>query len=108
MRRVRWPQVSQPVICFAEIVERRGVPLRNARLLRHDGRGAGEWRRGKEAFGHFASYQTARASPYNKCSYAFHFIPHQPLDDGSATALFVGATEVGDEWTYDESIGCHA
>ena len=70
-------------------------------MLRHDGRGAAEWRRGKEPFGHFASYQPARASPYNKCRHAFHFIPDQPLDDGEATALFVGATEVRDEWTYD-------
>ncbi len=103
MRPVRSPQVSQPIICFAEIIERRGVPLRTARLLRHDGRGAAEWRRGKEPFGHFASYQTGRTSPYNKCCHAFHFIPDQPLDDGSATALFVGATEVGQGWTYDES-----
>ena len=95
--------MSQLVIRLAEIVERRGVASRNARLLRHDGPGAAEWRRGKEPFGHFASYQSGPASPYDKCRYAFHFIPDQPLVDGEATGLFVGATEVGDEWTYDES-----
>ena len=95
--------MSQPVVFFAEIIERRSVPLRYARLLRHDSRGAAEWHRGKEAFGHFASYQSGRAGPYNKCRHAFHFIPDRLLDDGGATALFVGATEVRDEWTYDES-----
>ena len=93
--------MSQPVFYLAEASERRGVSLRNARLLRHDGRGAAERRRGKEPFGNFASYRTARASLNNNRRHAFHFIPDRPLDDGGATALFVGAAEVRNEWRYE-------
>lgn len=90
-----------PLIDFNEVVERRGVPLSDTRFLRHDGdEGTGEWHRGRAAFGHFASYQSSQSSPYNQCRYAFHFIPDRQLD-GNHTALFVGATEVRDEWTYD-------
>ena len=94
--------VSAPLIDFNEIVERRDVPLRHSRLLRHDGdEGASEWRRGRVAFGHFASYQSSNRSPYNNCRYAFHFIPDLQLDDSRHTALFVGATQIGEEWTFD-------
>ena len=72
------------LVRFDEILDRRNVPLLKARLLRHDENGADEWRRGKEAFGHFASFQSGQ--PYNKCRYAFHFIPDQPLEGGGHTA----------------------
>ena len=61
------------LLAFEQILGERNVPLRESRLLRHDGRGRDEWRRGRAAFGHFASYQSRR--PYNRCRYAFQFIP---------------------------------
>ena len=91
------------VVSFEEIIKRRKVLVKQSRLLRHNPRGAEEWRRGKDAFGHFVSYQSADPGPYNKCQYAFHFIPDLPLDDKTHTAMFVGATEVREEWEYDGS-----
>ena len=87
------------MIRFDEILSRRNVPLPTSRLLRHNDRGAIEWRRGKEAFGHFASFQSGK--PYNNCRFAFHFIPDRQLESGRDTALFVGATEVLDTWPHD-------
>ncbi|MCY3840651.1 MAG: GIY-YIG nuclease family protein [Gammaproteobacteria bacterium] len=87
------------LLAFEQILGERNVPLRESRLLRHDGRGRDEWRRGKAAFGHFASYQSRR--PYNRCRYAFQFIPDRPLEDGRQTGLLVGATEILDRWEYD-------
>ena len=87
------------VIKFDEILRRREVPVSKSRLLRHNDGGASEWRRGKEAFGHFASFQGGQ--PYNRCRFAFHFIPDRQLEDGRDTALFVGATEVLDSWQHD-------
>ena len=87
---------------FAQIISDRNVDISKSRLLRHDRQGSVEWRRGKEAFGHFASFQGGSPSPYNRCRYAFQFIPDHPLQDGRHTALFIGATEVLDEWTHDE------
>lgn len=93
-------RMATSLVRFDEILDRRNVPLPKARLLRHNKVGANEWRRGKEAFGHFASFQSGQPHPYNKCRYAFHFIPDQPLEGGH-TALFVGATEVLDKWEHD-------
>ncbi len=94
-------RMHPPIIYFGEIIKRRGVSLKRSRLVRHDKRGAEEWGRSKEAFGHFASYQSTSPGPYNKCRYAFHFIPDRPLDAETHTALFVGATEVLGEWKCD-------
>lgn len=91
----------ESLMTFAEILERRDVRLSKSRLLRHNSRGTSEWRRGKAAFGHFASYQGAKSSPYNECRFAFHFIPDRKLDDRRNTALFVGATEVLCVWEHD-------
>ena len=87
------------LLVFEQILRERKVPMRESRLLRHDRRGGDEWRRGKAAFGHFASYQSGR--PYNRCRYAFHFIPDRPLEDGRQTALFVGATKILAKRVYD-------
>ncbi len=95
--------MHSPIICFREIIERRGVSPKQSRLLRHNQNGAKEWRKGNEAFGHFASYQSASRDPYNKCDYAFHFIPGLLLDDETYAAMFVGATKVRDKWKYDGS-----
>ena len=94
--------MTMSLITFDAILRDRGVSRRESRLLRHHDRAANEWRRGKEAFGHFASYQKEiTRSPYKGCRYAFHFIPDQPVDNDGHTALFVGATEVLDEWKHD-------
>ncbi len=52
---MRSPQVSQPVICFAKIIKRRGVSSRNARLLRHDRQSTAE----REAIVHAQQHASA-------------------------------------------------
>ena len=84
---------------FTEILQRRGVAPEQSRLLRHNDEGGLQWRKGRDCFGHFASYQAQ--APYKGCRFAFQFIPERPLDDGDQTALFVGAMSVDDEWQYD-------
>ena len=71
-------------------------------MLRHDKPGAVAWRRGRERFGDYISHQKTRR-PYGDAKTAFHFLPGQPLPDGDYTALFVGATRIIDEWTFDGS-----
>ena len=90
---------SPAIIDFAEVVKRRGVDLRQSRLFRHNEEGARQWHRGRDCFGHFASYQGG--TPYNSCRYAFQCIPERPLDDGDQAALFVGAMCVGHKWRHN-------
>ena len=90
-----------PFVDFTEILTRRHIEPGQSRLLRHSDRGGDQWRRGRDSFGHFASYQSQTPSPYKDCRYAFQFIPERPLDDGDQTALFVGATCVAAGWRYD-------
>ena len=88
-----------PILHFTEILTKRDVDPTQSRLLRHSDIGAEQWRRGRDCFGHFASYQGKM--PYRNCRFAFQFIPERPLGDGDHTALFVGATSVADSWRYD-------
>lgn len=86
---------------FHEFLERCGYDPRSTRLLRHDARGGLAWRRGQDAFLCFASFQTRTNSPYNGApTHACHFIAG-PTIDGTATALFVGTTEVGNGRPWD-------
>lgn len=79
---------------FHEFLDRCGYDPRRTRLLRHDARGSLAWSRGKDAFLCFASFQTQANSPYNgEPSHACHFVAGPTLR-GTATALFVGTTEV--------------
>ena len=88
---------------FNEFLCRIGLDPTHIRLLRHDLRGVAAWRRGREvAFGCFASFQKKSNSPYGGASIACHFLPGPSLDDGSATALFIGTTSIGDRWNWDE------
>lgn len=93
-----------PVFQFHEFLERCGYDPRSTRLLRHDARGGLAWRRGRDAFLCFASFQTQANSPYNGAtSHACHFIAG-PTTAGTATALFVGTTEInnGRPWDREE------
>lgn len=86
-----------------EFLDRVGVVPKEARLLRHDLRGVQAWRRGGHlAFGCFASFQKKLTSPYADVSLACHFIPGPALSDGTATAWFLGVTEILDRWAWDE------
>ena len=89
------------MIRFDEILSRRDVPLPTSQLLRHNDRGAIEWRRGKRHSATSPAFRAGKRKPYNNCRFAFHFIPDRQLEDGRDTALFVGATEVLDTWTHD-------
>jgi hypothetical protein len=92
------------VFQFHEFLERCRYSPRSTRLLRHDARGGLAWRRGQDAFLCFASFQTQANSPYNGApSHACHFIPG-PTIAGTATALFIGTTEVenGRPWDREE------
>jgi hypothetical protein len=97
-------QERSPVFQFHEFLERCGYDPRTTRLLRHDARGSLAWRRGPDAFLCFASFQTQANSPYGgETSLACHFIA-EPTIAGTATALFVGTTEVrnGRSWNREE------
>ncbi|MFD0858971.1 GIY-YIG nuclease family protein [Roseovarius aquimarinus] len=86
---------------FHEFLERCGLDPARTRLLRHDARGSGSWRRGPDAFLCFASIQTQANSPYRgDPSHACHFIAG-PVLNGRATALFIGATEVRNRRPWD-------
>ncbi|SDX32707.1 GIY-YIG catalytic domain-containing protein [Albimonas donghaensis] len=79
---------------FTEIVERLGRVPAATRLLRHDRVGLAHWRKGRDRFGAFVSYQLAANSPYAKAEAACHFVPGPPAPGGGLTALFVGATRI--------------
>ena len=93
---------GQCLLDFATIVEKRNWNPREARVLRHDKPAAVAWDRGRAHFGDYISHQKTR-KPYGGAKTAFHFLPGQPLPDGDHTALFVGATRIIDEWTFDGS-----
>ncbi|MCZ4288475.1 GIY-YIG nuclease family protein [Hoeflea alexandrii] len=88
---------------FNDFLRRIDLDPARIRLLRHDTRGVAAWRRGREvSFGCFASFQKKTNSPYGGASVACHFLPGPSLDDGSATALFIGITRIIDRWDWDE------
>tara|TARA_R110002020_G_scaffold34066_29_gene103888 strand:- start:51115 stop:51957 length:843 start_codon:yes stop_codon:yes gene_type:complete len=89
---------------FNDFLDRINLEPAQIRLLRHDLRGGvATWRRGREvAFGCFASFQNKANSPYRGAGAACHFLPGPTLDDGSATALFIGTTKIIDRWDWDE------
>lgn len=88
---------------FNDFLLRLDLEPAKIRILRHDLRGAAAWRRGHQtAFGCFASFQKKANSPYAGVELACHFLPGPPLEDGSATALFVGSTRILDRWRWDE------
>lgn len=89
---------------FHDLLERCGYDPKSTRLLRHDARGGLAWRRGRDAFLCFASFQTQANSPYNGApTHACHFIAG-PTVAGTSTALFIGTTEVanGRPWDREE------
>jgi len=94
-------------ISFQDLIERIAkereldIDFRKTRLLRHDARGLRFWRLDPASFEHWASFQTLGSrSPYNRCSWAFHFVP-AVLPGGAQGALFLCAHEVGDRWSYE-------
>ena len=95
---------SCPVFQFHEFLERCGYDPRRTRVLRHDSRGGLAWRRGRDAFLCFASFQSQANSPYYGApTHACHFIAG-PTIAGTATALFVGTTDIqkGRPWDREE------
>lgn len=83
---------------FSDLIALRGLPVEGARLVRHDRLGAEEYHRGRAYFGDYITYQGAGLDPFKGASVAFQFIPGPALDDGDASALFVGAHHVGESW----------
>ena len=84
------------------IIDARGLEfdIGAARMLRHDRRALDLWRHSPEAFEHWVSYQRPGShSPYNKCHWAFHFVP-DALPDGAYGARFVCAHRIEDRWIY--------
>jgi hypothetical protein len=90
-----------PLIVFSDLLTKRGVSLKTARLLRHDKRGLAHWSRSRSHFASYASYQLAAKSPYAKAETAFQFLPGPALQDDCQTGLFVGAHRILDRWPWD-------
>ena len=87
---------------FDEFINRIGLVPAEVRLLRHDNRAQAAWRRdGRNAFGCFASFQQRNPSPYAGVRCACHFWSGPTLADGDASALFIGATSILDQWIWD-------
>lgn len=87
---------------FTDFIERIGLSPDKIKLLRHDERGVAAWRRGgTSAFGCFASFQKASPDPYQDVNTVCHFLPGPTLQDGSLTALYIGATNIVDRWSWD-------
>lgn len=90
-----------PLIGFCELLTKRGVGLKTARLLRHDRRGLEHWSRSRSHFASYASYQLSAKSPYAGAETAFQFVPGPALPDSDQTALFIGAHRILDRWLWD-------
>lgn len=87
---------------FNEFIERIGLAPAEVRLLRHDNRALAAWRRDRRnAFGCFASFQRQNPSPYAGVRSACHFLPGPVLANGDASALFIGTTQILDQWNWD-------
>lgn len=71
------------------------------RLVRHDHTGAAALARGLTAFESFVSFQTSTGpSPFNGASHIAHFVAGPRGDDGRATAVFISAHRVVDEFIW--------
>lgn len=79
---------------FRELLAKRGLPIDQGRLVRHDHTGRRLFEMGGGEFAHFASTQFAGGrSPYKSTTLTHHFVPH----DGGDT-LYVGSWRIGDRW----------
>lgn len=89
---------------FTDLLFEVGIPPSETMLLRHDQRGLASLKRGREWFGSFISLQRGDRSPVRGgAKYAAQFVPGQPLPNGSATAVFVGMTQIHGRWPWDAS-----
>ncbi|MGM0583220.1 MAG: GIY-YIG nuclease family protein [Pseudomonadota bacterium] len=87
---------------FTEIIERRGLNPRKARLVRHSREILAEYVAGERFYLHAIAYQAAARDPFARAETAFQFMPGPRLDDGEHTALFVGAFQIHDRWLFGE------
>ncbi|MCL5779190.1 GIY-YIG nuclease family protein [Limibaculum sp. FT325] len=90
------------ILDFTEIIEKRGVDPKTARLVRHSPAIAAEYRVGWPLFLHAITYQAAKLDPFSGAKTAFQFIPGPGLPGGDQSALFVGAFAVGDSWRFGD------
>ena len=87
---------------FNQVLESLGVDPKKTKLLRHDIRGVAAWRRGRDIFGCFASFQRKAINPYsNDSEQACHFLPGPNLPDGGMTAWYVGMSRITARWDWD-------
>jgi len=90
----------EPLLNFSEIIEKRGVDPKGARLVRHNSEILAEYMAGNRYFLHAITYQDAGLDPYARAATTFHFIPGPKSPDGQFTALFVGAYSIRDSWKF--------
>ena len=86
---------------FNQFLQDQGSDPAKTKLLRHDSRGVIAWRRGRDAFGCFISFQDKKVNPYAQSQWACHFIPGPNLADGRMTALYLGMTQILDRWEWN-------
>ncbi|WP_367715762.1 GIY-YIG nuclease family protein [Nitratireductor sp. GISD-1A_MAKvit] len=81
-----------------ELLERRGANLDECRVVRHDMRALKAWLHSRAQLEHFIGYQKiGNRTPYRGASKVFQFVPQS-----GASALFVGAYRILDEWSFPE------
>lgn len=89
---------------FTDLLLEAGIPPDETMLLRHDLRGLSALKRGRDWFGSFISIQRAGLSPVRSgARFAAQFVRGPALTNGSATAVFVGMTEVYGRWPWDSA-----
>lgn len=89
---------------FSDLLLEAGIPPGETMLLRHDQRGLSALKRGRDWFGSFISIQRADLSPVRSgARFAAQFVRGPALSNGSATAIFVGMTEVYGRWPWDST-----
>ncbi|SOH95629.1 hypothetical protein SAMN06273572_11341 [Monaibacterium marinum] len=83
----------------ALIEETSGYALSTCRFVRHSPKSVGLWKKSRANLEHYFGYQRDdNANPYHNAEVVFQFIP----SENSATALFVGAYRVLEQWKFPE------
>ncbi len=84
-------------------VMRMGLDPDEVKLVRHSDLGLKAYESSLEDFEYFASFQkNSSTSPYHKAKNAIQFVVDAPLTDGTLTARFICAHEIGASWVYGE------
>lgn len=80
---------------LSDLLTNAGFDLNRVKLLRHDHRGTAAYQLSRDHFGSFLSIQRTRTSPYRSDpEIAVHFLKGPTLENGSSTAVYIGATRL--------------